>query len=164
MRRLFLAALGILAVAGVASAQQPQYQQPPIQYPAQYPTVSPGAVAATPVQPTAGATVIQGSGGCSNCGPTTGKAGHNFTMSNVTGGSCLYGYRCQNGCGSIKSDLAFQFGNCTVLLAVWPDVRRTVQEAVWNDAVLGTVRHRLGLPAPVRHLPEPLNRSGEQPV
>jgi hypothetical protein len=116
MRRLFLAALGVFAVAGVASAQQPQYQQPPIQYPAQYPTVSPGAVAATPVQPTAGATVIQGSGGCSNCGPTTGsttgKVGHNFTMSNVTGGNCLYGYRCQNGCGSIKSDLAFQFGTC----------------------------------------------------
>jgi hypothetical protein len=108
MRRLFLAALGVLAVAGVASAQQPVYPRP-----VQYPTASPGAVAATPVAPASGATVIQGSGGCTNCGPTSGKIGHNFTMQNVTGGNCLLGYRCQNGCGSVKSDLAFHFGTCS---------------------------------------------------
>ena len=35
MRRLFLAALGVFAVAGVASAQQPQYQ--PARDPGQQP-------------------------------------------------------------------------------------------------------------------------------
>ncbi len=108
MRRLFLAAIGVLAVAGVASAQQPVYTQPPIHYP----TASPGAVAATPVFPASGATVIRGDG-CTNCGPTTGKVGHNFTMKNVTGGDCGLGQRCQNGCGSVKSDLSFHFGTCS---------------------------------------------------
>lgn len=118
MRRLFLAALGVLAVAGVASAQQPTpqppYAQPAYAQPVQYPTTAPGAVAATPVQPVAGATVIRGDGGCTNCG-STGKAGlgHSFTMKNVTGGDCMLGYRCQNGCGSVKSDFAFQFGTCS---------------------------------------------------
>ena len=58
MRRLILATLGVFAVAGVASAQQPQYQ-PRTQYPASYP---PGAVAAMTVQPASGATVIRGNG------------------------------------------------------------------------------------------------------
>lgn len=118
MRRLFLAAIGALAVAGAASAQQPVPQQPvypqsayqqPVA-PVQYPSVSPGAVAATPVAPAAGTTVIQGSGGCANC--PTGKS-HTFTMQNVTGGNCYLGYRCQNGCGSVRSDFAFQFGTCS---------------------------------------------------
>ena len=83
MRRLILAALGVFAVAGVASAQQPQYQ-PRVQYPASYP---PGAVAAMTVQPASGATVIRGNG-CTNCGPAAGSAARGaFTMSNVTGGS-----------------------------------------------------------------------------
>src|SRR4051794_29908796 len=101
MRRLLLAALGVFAVAGVASAQQPQVPQ--------YPTSGVAAVAGSPVRPASGATVIQGSGGCTNCGPA--KSG-GFTMSNVTGGNCALGYGCQNGCGSVKSDLAFHFGTC----------------------------------------------------
>jgi hypothetical protein len=106
MRQLFLAALGVLAVAGVASAQQPRYPAPP----AQYPTFAPGAVAATPVVPVSGATVIKGDGGCTNCGPRVSKG---FTMSGGGhGSSCSLGYPCQNGCGSVKSDLAFHFGSC----------------------------------------------------
>ncbi len=113
MRRLILAALGVFAVAGVASAQQPQYQ-PPAQYPASYP---PGAVAAMPVQPASGATVIRGNG-CTNCGPAAGSATRGtFTMSNVTGGNCGLGNGCQNGCGSVKSDLAFHFGTCKQFFA-----------------------------------------------
>ncbi|MBM3980757.1 MAG: hypothetical protein FJ304_10810 [Planctomycetes bacterium] len=104
MRNLFLAALGVLAVAGVASAQPaPQYQ---------FPTHSPATAAATPIQPVNGATVIRGTG-CSNCGPTT-TASRGFTMSlgKVTGGNCQLGAPCQSGCGSVKSDLAFHFGSC----------------------------------------------------
>jgi len=113
MRRLFLAAFGVLFVAGVASAQQPQYQPQP----AQAPNGAPAAMAATPIQPTAGATVIRGEGGCSSCGSSSRAAVYStrgaFTMSNVTGGNCMYGYSCQNGCGSLKSTLAFQFGTCS---------------------------------------------------
>ena len=87
MRRLILAAIGVLAVSGFASAQQPVFP-------------------AAPVQP-AGATVIRGNG-CTNCGPTT----RGFTMSNLTGGNCQLGAPCQSGCGSVKSDLAFHFGSC----------------------------------------------------
>ena len=108
MRRLILAALGVLAVAGAASAQQPQSPGPRVQYP----TISPGAAVAIPVVPASGATVIKGDGGCTNCGTT---AGRGFTMSavkGVTGGNCMLGYPCQNGCGSVKSDLAFHFGSC----------------------------------------------------
>ena len=104
MRRLFLAAVAVLAVSGVASAQQP--------YPAQLrqPTVAPGAAAATPVVPASGATVIKGDGGCTDCGST---AKHGFKMSGGHGsGGCALGYGCQNGCGSVKSDLAFHFGSC----------------------------------------------------
>ncbi|QJW98290.1 hypothetical protein [Frigoriglobus tundricola] len=111
MRRLFLAAFGVLFVAGVASAQQPQYQPQPA--PAK--SAVPGVMAAAPIQPTAGATVISGTGGCSNCAPrsATYSTRGAFTMSNVTGGNCMYGYPCQNGCGSLKSTLAFQFGTCS---------------------------------------------------
>lgn len=105
MRRLILAAFGVFAVAGVASAQQPA-PQPAVQY---APVPAPAAVAGTPVRPAAGATVIQGSGGCTSCGTGAGVAAK-FKMS--TGGDCGYGYPCQNGCGSLKSDLAFQFGSC----------------------------------------------------
>ena len=103
MRRLLLAVFGVLAVSGVASAQQPRYA-PPIPVP----TIAPGAVAATPVVPASGATVIKGDG-CTNCGPT---AKHGFKMSGGHGGGCQLGNSCQNGCGSVKSDLAFHFGSC----------------------------------------------------
>ncbi len=99
MRKFLIAALGVLAVAGFASAQQPTY-------------------APAPVQPASGATVIRGTAGCSNCGPTT-TASRGFTMSlgKVTGGNCQLGAPCQNGCGSVKSDLAFHFGSCKSFFA-----------------------------------------------
>jgi hypothetical protein len=94
MRRLILAALGVFAVAGVASAQQPQ----PV--PVQAPVYAPAAVASTPV--------IQGSGGCSNCG----SSGIRGAFHQASGGNCTLAGSCQNGCGSLKSDLAFHFGSC----------------------------------------------------
>jgi hypothetical protein len=111
MRRLFLSVFGVFAVVGVAAAQQPQTQQPPIAAPA-YP---PAAMAAAPVQ--SGSGLALNNGGCINCsGPATfpsltgGAPAAGFQM--VTGGHCMLGYGCQNGCGSVKSDLAFQFGTC----------------------------------------------------
>ena len=107
MRKFFLAALGVFAVAGVASAQQPAQYQQPVQYPA---VAAPGAV-----QPASGLGVLRGNGG-TNCGPAAPRC--TFTMSNVTGGKCLYGDGgCQNGCGSVKSDLAFHFGTCKQFFA-----------------------------------------------
>ncbi|VTR95711.1 unnamed protein product [Gemmata massiliana] len=106
MRKLFLAALGVFALASAATAQQPQYQPAP-----RYPATVPSAAAATPLQPVSGTTVIQGSGGCTNCG-TVGPVTRGFKMSSITGGNCQYGAPCQNGCGSVKSDLAFHFGSC----------------------------------------------------
>jgi hypothetical protein len=110
MRRLFLSVLGVCAVAGVATAQQPQTQQPPIAAPA-YP---PAAMASVPVQ---SGGLPSYNGGCINCsGPATfpsltgGAPARGIQM--VTGGNCMLGYGCQNGCGSVKSDLAFQFGTC----------------------------------------------------
>jgi hypothetical protein len=105
---MLLAVFGVVALASVASAQQPQPY-----YPAPAPTYSPAAVAARPVQPVSGTNVIQGDGcssanSCgSNCGPAVRGA---FKM--VGGGDCKYGHACQNGCGSVKSDLAFHFGSC----------------------------------------------------
>ncbi|MBN9122632.1 MAG: hypothetical protein J0I06_26380 [Planctomycetes bacterium] len=114
MRKMLLAALGVLAVAGAASAQQPvpsiPVRMPSV--PVTAPTVSPAAAAATPLVPASGATVIRGDGGCANCGSSTGRGFVMSGISNVTGGNCQLGYPCQNGCGSIKSDLAFHFGSC----------------------------------------------------
>jgi hypothetical protein len=95
MRKLFFAALGALVVAGVAPAQQP------------VPVVAPPGAPA--VQPYAGPAVIRGNGGCTNCGPGA-SLGYRFYM--ATGGDCQPGRACQNGCGSLKSDLAFHFGSC----------------------------------------------------
>jgi hypothetical protein len=111
MRRLFLSVLGVCAVAGVATAQQPPSQQPPIAAPA-YPST---AMVAVPMQPSGGLPAYNG--GCVNCaGPATtpsltgGAPARGFQM--LSGGHCMLGYGCQNGCGSVKSDLAFQFGTC----------------------------------------------------
>jgi len=87
MRQLFLAALGVFAVSGVASAQQPQtYPQP-----APFPVVSPAAAASRPIIPASGATT-------------------SFKM--VGGDGCAISQPCNNGCGSAKGDFAFQFGSC----------------------------------------------------
>lgn len=106
MRHLLLATLGVLAVSGAASAQQPQYQ------PARVPAASPAAAAAAPLQPVSGTTIIKGGAGCTNCGTATGPVTRGFTMSGVAGGNCQLGAVCQSGCGSLKSNLAFQFGSC----------------------------------------------------
>ncbi len=111
MRHLYLAVLGVLAVSGAASAQQPQYRPAP-----QYPVVSPGAAATTPLQPASGTTGIRGTASGTNCAPV-GPVCRGFTMSSITGGNCPYGYPCQNGCGSVKSDLGFHFGSCKQFFA-----------------------------------------------
>jgi hypothetical protein len=109
MRRFILTAIGVFAVTGVAAAQQPQAQQAP----APYRAAAPAAIAGTPVQATSGTTVISGTGGCSSCGsaPSVGATLRSKFQS-VTGGNCAFGYGCQSGCGSVKSDLAFHFGSC----------------------------------------------------
>ncbi len=109
MRHLLIAALGVFAVSGAASAQQPQSRPVP-----QYPAVAPG----TTLQPVSGTTVIRGTAGCNNCAPAVGPVVRGgFTMSAVTGGNCLLGNPCQNGCGSVRSDLGFHFGSCKQFFA-----------------------------------------------
>jgi hypothetical protein len=103
MRKLFLAAVGALVVAGAASAQQPNY------------TLQPNPAPPYPAQAAPGAQAVQPAGlrgpGCTNCGPAAGPGvGAKFMM--AAGGDCQYGRGCQNGCGSLKSDLAFHFGSC----------------------------------------------------
>ncbi|MBX9624818.1 MAG: hypothetical protein K2X82_13515, partial [Gemmataceae bacterium] len=81
--------------------------------------------------------VVAGSGGCAtgNCGggfagPGAagghhGTAGRGFVMShgngNAYGGyftdSCPYGRRCNNGCGSLRSDAGFVLGSCRSFFA-----------------------------------------------
>jgi hypothetical protein len=97
MRQLFLAALGVVAVSGVASAQYPQSSPQP---PARLPAIA--AFSGAPVQPASGAAV----------GPTVRGS---FIMAighNVHAPGCPTGHACNNGCGSVKSDLAFHFGSC----------------------------------------------------
>lgn len=95
MRQLFLAALGVFAVAGFASAQQPQ-----VQY---IPQPAPSPAAAVPVIAASGTNYIRGSG-CTNCGVPA--------VSQYSLAGCQMGSSCSNGCGSVKSDLAFHFGSC----------------------------------------------------
>ncbi|MBA4062222.1 MAG: hypothetical protein C0501_00685 [Isosphaera sp.] len=85
---MFAAAAGVLAVAGMASAQSP----PPNPLP-RIP-VAPAA----PVQPASAVAHVKGSGGCVGCGPAiqTGQ----------------YGPGQRNGCGSYRSDAGFIFGSC----------------------------------------------------
>ena len=89
-RRFFAAVVGLVAVAGAASAQSP----PPNYFP---------PVQAAPVTPASGTAVVQGQGGCSNCG----SAANGYA---VPYGS--YGPRDRNGCGSLKADCGFIFGSC----------------------------------------------------
>ena len=132
-RRLFAAAVGVLALAGSVSAQN-QTAAPPLApgvvvtvppvetaaQPAPGPTVPsvPATVAAAPVEavPAAGPAVVHGSGGCTNCG--TGR--HGFVMSGgggYFGSDCPTGHRCNNGCGSLRSDCGFIFGSCRSFFA-----------------------------------------------
>lgn len=97
MRNLFLAAIAALGLSSAASAQYPTQPQ-------------------QPVQPASGVNVIKGGAGCSNCAPAAPACGPTtraFTMSKLKGGdNCGYGQACNNGCGSVKYDIAFQFGSC----------------------------------------------------
>jgi hypothetical protein len=65
----------------------------------------PALAAAAPLPPGAGAVTVSG------LSPAT----KSFVMAQ-TGGyygtNCQYGSRCNNGCGSIHSDLGFMFGPC----------------------------------------------------
>jgi hypothetical protein len=113
MRHLLLATLGVLAISSAVSAQQPQYYYPAAP---KYPAAAPAAAAGAQLQPVSGTTIIRGNGGCTNCGTPATQHGptirNSFTMANVHGGNCGLGAPCQNGCGSVKSDLAFHFGTC----------------------------------------------------
>lgn len=106
MRKMMFAAIGVLAVAGVASAQQPQpVPLPPL------PTVSPAAAAAGSIIPAGGGGPAYRGDGCAsgNCG----SKGGGFVMSHAhaPANNCMLGYPCRNGTGGVRSDLAFQFGS-----------------------------------------------------
>ena len=101
-----VAAPGALPSIPVAAQPAPVVVQPA---PA---AVPPAAVA--PVAPAPGPAVVAGNGGCSNCGP--GGTAHRGFVMNATGGyvgtACGYGHPCNNGCGSLRSDLGVVFGSC----------------------------------------------------
>ena len=103
MRHLIFAAIGALAAGGAASAQQPFH-----------PGRAPVPAHAASVQPAAGPAVVSGGAGCTNCGTASGPVGRGFAMSGsgYGGSNCQLGQSCQSGCGSLRSDLAFQFGSC----------------------------------------------------
>lgn len=126
--RLTAAAVAATALVGSASAQTPARgpvvftPQQVVAQPAPGPTAPtvpavpsapPAAAAGTPVAPAPGATVVTGNGGCTNCG--NGTANRGFVMS-ATGGyvgtACRFGMPCNNGCGSLRSDLGVVFGSC----------------------------------------------------
>lgn len=122
-RRVMAMAAGVLVVAGAASAQQPGAlpaipQAPAIVY---VPVAqAPAAAAGAPVAPAPGTVVVQGNGGCSNCGPANGTAQRGFVMSGGGGyytNKCQFGQTCNNGCGSIHSNLKFTFGPCSSFFA-----------------------------------------------
>jgi hypothetical protein len=110
MRNLFLAVVGVFAVSGVASAQPSAAVAPPRPLP--LPALSPAAAtAASPIIQTGGGGPAYRGDGCAtgDCG----KGG--FTMkhvNNAPANNCQLGYPCANGCGGVRSDLAFHFGSC----------------------------------------------------
>lgn len=102
-RRLFVALAGVLAVAGMASAQNPvQYQAQPVQA---APVVA--KAAGGQVTPASGSVVIRGVGGCTNCGSASAGAAAAAYPQNAA-----YGPRDRNGCGGPRSDAGFIFGGC----------------------------------------------------
>ncbi|MFO0796296.1 MAG: hypothetical protein U0804_02400 [Gemmataceae bacterium] len=127
--RLAAAVVGAAALAGSASAQSPVVvPQQVVAQPAPGPTaptvaapgsLPPAAAASTPVAPAPGTTVVTGQGGCTNCGP--GGTAHRGFVMNATGGyvgtKCGYGQPCNNGCGSLRSDLGVVFGSCRSFFA-----------------------------------------------
>lgn len=95
-RQLFAAVIGVVALAGAASAQAPAAA------PAQYPVPAP-AKAAAGVVPASGVIHMRGTGGCASCGtPAT----------NPAAPYGQYGAINNNGCGSARASAAFIFGKC----------------------------------------------------
>ena len=110
MRNMLLAAIGALAVAGVASAQPSPAAAPPRALP--LPAASPAAAAAAPIIPAGGGGPAFRGDGCAtgNCGPKAG--GFVMQHAHAPANNCMLGYQCQNGCGGPRSDFAFHFGSC----------------------------------------------------
>jgi hypothetical protein len=124
--RLAAAVLGAAALAGSASAQAlapvvvpqqvvaqpaPGPTAPTVAIPGAPATLPPAAAASVPVAPAPGTTVVTGNGGCA-----PGGTSHRGFVMNATGGylgtSCQLGQSCNNGCGSLRSDLGLVFGSC----------------------------------------------------
>lgn len=134
-RRLVAAAVGAAALAGSASAEHPLspvISSPVvIAQPAPGPTAptvgvpAPAPVVAVPQAPAAVAPAgpVVPTSGCASCAAAAhpvGTAARGFVM-NVSGGyvgtSCQTGQNCNNGCGSLKSDLGVVFGSCRSFFA-----------------------------------------------
>ncbi|MFO0826210.1 MAG: hypothetical protein U0792_24345 [Gemmataceae bacterium] len=91
-RQLFVAAVAVLSLSGIASAQNPI----PARGPAVQPAPVPAQAAMGPVTPVAGQIYMRGTGGCSSCGSPQAV--------NQPGTFGNYGPRDRNGCGSACGD------------------------------------------------------------
>ncbi len=107
-RQMFAAVVGVLAVAGLASAQSGA----PNPFPPLKGVPAPTAPAGQ-VTPAAGVVPVRGTGGCTNCGPNS------STHANYYGGyyttavpNARYSQANSYGCGSAKADCTFLFGSC----------------------------------------------------
>ncbi len=101
-RQLFAAVLGVVAISGIASAQNPVQNSSAI--PQVMAAPSPAKAAANQITPVSGAIYMRGSGGCSSCGNAAAPA------QNVP--FAQYGSSDRNGCGGVRSDANFMFGSC----------------------------------------------------
>ena len=110
MRKMMFAAISVLAVAGVASAQPSAAVAPPKPLP--LPALSPAAAASSPIIQTGGGGPAYRGDGCAS--GDCGKKGHGYVMqhAHAPANNCMLGYPCQNGCGGPRSDFAFHFGSC----------------------------------------------------
>ena len=124
--RLAAAVAGVAALAGSASAQTqnpapvvvprqvvaqpaPGPTTPTVAVPGAPAALPPAAAASVPVVPGPGTTVVTGA-------PAAGGTAHRGFLMNAGGGyygtACRYGQPCNNGCGSLRSDLGMVFGSC----------------------------------------------------
>jgi hypothetical protein len=99
-RQLFVAAVAVLSLSGIASAQYPA----PARGPAVQPAPVPAQAVTGQVTPVAGQIYMRGTGGCSSCGSPQ-AVNQPATFGN-------YGPRDRNGCGSVCADASFMFGSC----------------------------------------------------
>ncbi|MBA4189902.1 MAG: hypothetical protein C0467_18110 [Planctomycetaceae bacterium] len=107
-RQLFAAVLGVVALSGVASAQNPapaaSYR---MEVPQAMPAPAPAKAVANQITPVSGAIYVRGSGGCSSCGTAAAAP-----AASTHGAFAQYGPRDRNGCGSLCADTKFVFGSC----------------------------------------------------